>query len=89
MLFIYPKYLGLPIIPSRTAMNELMMCDLALEDVAEVLETGFDCSRSARKEGTLERCVKRGKKTLKVVVVKSVNYTLSTECWVLTHAGVF
>ncbi|MBI4210602.1 MAG: hypothetical protein HY544_03805 [Candidatus Diapherotrites archaeon] len=70
-------------------MNEMMRCGLALEDVSEVLEAGFDCSRSARKEGTLERCVKRGKKTLKVVVVKSVNYTLSTDCWILTHVGVF
>ena len=89
MPFLYPEYLGMPIIPSRTAMSELMRCNMDLEDVAEMLELGFDCSRSNRKEGTLERCVKRGKKTLKVVAVKSYNYSLQTECWVLTHAGVF
>ena len=70
-------------------MNELMRCGMLLEDVARVLRDGFDCSRSKRKKGTLEKCVRKGKKTLKVVVAKSFNYSLNTECWVLIHVGLF
>lgn len=86
---VYPRYRGLPIIPSDAADKELAKYDLFYEDVLRVLKEGYDCSKSRRKKGTLERCVRKGKKTLKVVVVKSVNYALDTECWLLIHVGIF
>lgn len=64
MLSIYPKFEGLPIIPSRHSLNELMQCNLLLEDVVSVLSEGFDCYRSKREKGTLEKCVRKGKKKL-------------------------
>jgi len=86
---ISPKFKGLPVIPSAAADKELAKFNLLLSDAARVLEKGFDCSRSKRKKGVLEKCVKKGKKTLKVVSVKSYNYSLETECWLLIHVGVF
>lgn len=87
--FVYPKFQGLPVIPSASADEELAKLNLCLQDVVKVLDEGFDCERSRRKKGTLEKCICRGKKTLKVVVVKSHNYSLETDCWLLIHVGVF
>lgn len=86
---IYPKFKGLPIIPSASADRELAKLNLLLSEAVIVLEEGFACSRSKRKKDVLERCVRKGKKTLKVVAAKSYNYSLETECWLLIHVGVF
>lgn len=70
-------------------MKEL--CDLGIDltTVVEVLENGYDCFRSKRKAHTIEKCIDKGTKTLKIVAVKSYNYSLQTDVWVITHAGVF
>ena len=70
-------------------MKEL--CDLGIDlaNVVEVLEEGYDCYRSKRKSGTVEKCVDKGNKTLKIVAVQSYNYSLRTEVWAITHAGIF
>lgn len=60
MLFFCPKFLGLPVIPSKSAMIELMQCNLLLDEAVEILEIGFDCCRSKRKKDTLEKCVRKG-----------------------------
>ena len=86
---LFPLFESKPLIPSRTAMNELMKCNITLSDAAEMLEEGFNCSRSKRKKGTIEKCRIEGKKTIKVVAVKSFNYSLNTECWLLIHVGIF
>ena len=57
--------------------------DIFLCDVVEILEEGFDCSRSKRKKNTFERCFQRGKIIIKVVVVDT------SEHLVLTHVGKF
>ncbi|MCK4756997.1 MAG: hypothetical protein KAS67_00945 [Thermoplasmata archaeon] len=57
--------------------------DIYLNDVVEILEEGFDCSRSKRKQNTFERCVQRGNEIIKVVVVDT------GEHMVLTHVGKF
>ncbi|MFH1895337.1 MAG: hypothetical protein ABIJ74_02005 [archaeon] len=84
-----PKYKSLPIIPSASADKELAKYSLLLSEIAEVLEQGFDCSRSKRKKGVVEKCVRKGKKQLKAVVVKSYNFSLETDCWLLVHVGIF
>ncbi len=86
---IYPKFKGLILIPSAAADKELAKFGLLLSETVQVLEEGFDCSRSKRKKNVIEKCVRKGKKKLKVVVVKSYNFSLETECWLLIHTGIF
>lgn len=65
---IYPRYKGRAIIPTRSAYHELEDLGLNLFDVADVLENGYDCHRSRRKKGKLERCLQLDNKVIRVVV---------------------
>lgn len=82
---IYPVWQGLPIIPSDTAMRELFSLKLDLLDVKEILESGYDCAESGRKENIIEKCLGKKGKVIKVVIAKGYNYSLKTECWVIIH----
>jgi hypothetical protein len=84
---IFPDFKGLPIIPTRSAMNEMSELGMTLWDVLEVLEYGQDCYASKRRNGTLERCLDKGKRTTKVVVIRSHNWSLCTDVWALVHVG--
>ena len=86
---INPTYKELPLIPTRAAMKELFDLGMDLFNDAEILDDGYDCYRSKRKTGTLEKCVDKGGKTIKVVVVQSYNHSLDTDVWAITHVGVF
>ena len=86
---LYPMWNGLPVVPTRAAIRELDRLHLDVADAAEILEEGYDCARSRRAKGVFERCARRGGKTLKVVVAKSVNRFLATDCWAITHVGAF
>ena len=57
--------------------------DVYLEDVVEILETGFDCSRSKRAGNIIERCIQRGDRIFKVVVVDANEHML------IAHVGTF
>lgn len=85
--WVYPLWQSLPIIPSDSAMNELFKHCLSLDDVKGALEEGYDCSEGKRREGTFQRCLRKGGRILKVVVALSRNHALSTDCWVVTHVG--
>ncbi len=74
-----PKWKGLPLIPSRRAAEEMYREKLMIHDVIEVLDAGYDCARSRRKEGVIERCVDEKNKTLKVVAARSYNYDMKSE----------
>lgn len=80
---IYPKYKGKPIIPTKQTIRELEEEGLDLDDVIEILEDGFDCSSSARRESIEEKCIQRKKAIIKVVVEDMENY------WKLKHVGSF
>ena len=54
-----------------------------LWDVLEILERGYDCSRSKRKANVLERCIRRGNSVFKAVAVDLEDYFL------LIHFGKF
>jgi hypothetical protein len=84
-----PTYKGFPLIPTRSAMKEMFDLGIDLFMVAEILDTGYDCCRSRRKAGTLERCIDRSGKTMKAVVVQSYNHDLGTDVWAITHVGIF
>lgn len=74
-------YKGKPIMPTKTAMNELSDIDLDLFDVPEILEKGFELRK--RKENITERAITKGNKIINVVVVDMGNY------YKLIHAGKF
>lgn len=84
---LYPKWRGLPVVPSKAAFSELMFLGMSLADVVEVLDKGYDYSQSRRKQNVFEKCVRRHDKTVKVVVVKDYSVSLGTEVWVVVHAG--
>ena len=85
---MYPEWEGKELKPSGSAFKELLKCNMDLYDVLDILENGYDCQRSKRKKGTIERCKKSGKKIHKVVVVDSLQYWDDTEVWLITHVGV-
>ncbi|MBU1487029.1 ArsA family ATPase [bacterium] len=60
-----------------------------LFDVCVILENGYNCSGSKRKKNVVERCIDRKRKTYKVVVAKSYNYSREEDIWLLIHAGIF
>ncbi|MFO7618330.1 MAG: hypothetical protein R6W91_01535 [Thermoplasmata archaeon] len=84
-----PTYKYCQLIPSRSALKEMYDLGFDLFMVTEILEEGYDCSRSRRTAGTIERCIDRGGKTLKAVAVQSYNHSLGAEVWVITHVGMF
>jgi len=90
-----PTYQNLPIIPVQTrrgqknVIDELAHHGMDLDDVAEVLNEGYDCSRSKRRKGVLEKCINRGNKTIKVVVQRGFIEIDGQECWELIHVGKF
>lgn len=85
----FPAFRGLMVIPSASADKELAKLNMLLSEAVDVLRHGFDCQASKRKKGILEKCIRKNKKILKVVAVKSYNYSLDEECWLLIHVGVF
>ncbi|MBI4450339.1 hypothetical protein HY642_00045 [Candidatus Woesearchaeota archaeon] len=74
---------GKPVYPSLSAQRELSHLKLPSYKVVRILEEGFNCSRSKRALGTVERCVVRGNKVYKIVVVDV------GDKWLITHAGRF
>ena len=66
-------------IPSRSAMNELYQNELDIHDALEVLESGYNCPKSKRSKGTIEKCLDIKRKTIRIVVVKSFDYHSDTE----------
>ena len=78
MEFIYK---GKPILPTKTALNELSEINVNLYEVPEILEKGFEVRKRAK--NIIERGIQRGNKIINVVVVDLGNY------YKLIHAGEF
>ena len=74
-------YKGKPILPTKTALNELSEINFNLYDVPDVLEKGFEIRKRAK--NIIERGVQRGNKVINVVVVDLGDY------YKLIHAGEF
>jgi hypothetical protein len=81
MFEIYPEFKNKPIIPTKSAAEELWRYGLSLWDIKEVLEDGFDCATSKRMAGTFEICLIIGKMLRKAVVVEK------DDKWLLIHVG--
>ncbi len=90
-----PTYQGLPIITVQTrrgqknVLDELIKHEMDLDDVTEILEEGYDCSRSKRRKGVLEKCIDKGNKTIKVVVQRGFIEFEGKDCWEIIHVGKF
>lgn len=90
-----PTYQGLPILTVQTrkgqknVLDELAYFGMDLYDVQEILNEGYNCSRSQRRKGIVEMCVHRDNKIVKVVVQKGCIEINGKECWELIHVGKF
>ena len=74
-------YKGKPILPTKTALNELSEINVNLYEIPEILEKGFEVRKRAK--NITERGIQRGNKVINVVVVDLGNY------YKLIHAGEF
>ena len=72
---------GKPVMPTKTAMDELSDISLDLYEVPKILEKGFEIRK--RKGNITEKGIKKGNKIINVVVVDMGNY------YKLIHAGMF
>lgn len=75
------SFKGKPVMPTKTAMDELSEADLDLFNVVEILEKGFQMRK--RKKNITERAIKKGNKIINAVVVDMGNY------YKLIHVGKF
>lgn len=66
-MYEYPLFEGNPLIPTKDAQREMDENGLNLWQVKEVLEQGYDCSRSKRAKNIIERCRYRKNKEIRVV----------------------
>jgi len=82
------RHKSIPLIPSRSAVKEMMQLGFTLSDCKEMLEQGYDAPRK-RASGTEEKWYDKGSKTYNIVIVKSVNYMLNEEIYLITHVGEF
>ena len=78
---MYITYNRKPIMPTKTAMDELSNIDLDLYKVPEILKDGFQIRK--RKKNIIERGIRKGNKIINVVVVDIGDY------YKLIHVGKF
>jgi hypothetical protein len=83
---LYPKWKGKPVIPSNHAYRE-MADRFELSDIVEILESGFDCQRSKRTKGTVEKCAIKKGKLVRVVVVEVHSDWVGGDIWLIKHVG--
>jgi len=74
-------YNNKPIMPTKTAMDEMSDNDIDLYDVVEILQNGFPIRK--RKQNIIEKGITKGNKVINVVVVDMGNY------YKLIHTGKF
>jgi hypothetical protein len=82
------QYKGLKVEVSRAAEGELMHYKCSIVKAIEVLNEGYDCSTSKRKGNIVEKCRRKGKKELKVVIAKMIRRYpdgYSEKRWIIIH----
>ena len=62
------RYQNKRLVPTRSAYQELEQLGLDLYEATEILEQGYDCQRSKRKAGKIERCLRKGSKVYRIVI---------------------
>ncbi len=81
------KWKGKYLRPSKHSISELIKLGYDLYDVCAILKNGYDCSKGKRAKGTLEKCIRKGRKIIKIVVVKVYAYDIDEEIWLIKHVG--
>lgn len=71
---------------TKASYSELADYCLSTKDVLTCLNEGYDFERK-RKKGIFEKCLKRKKSVLKVVVVESWDYSNKKMVWAVIHLG--
>ncbi|MFC1752559.1 hypothetical protein ACFL96_04100 [Thermoproteota archaeon] len=82
------KYKGLRIVPSISAMRDLMKHGKTLAHAAVILEQGYDAPRK-RSRGKIEKWLDKGRKTFNAVIAKNYDNIAKEEVWILIHFGRF
>jgi hypothetical protein len=70
-----------PLLPTKTALDELSNIDIDLYKAIEILEQGFAVRK--RKKYVIEKAIRKGNKIINIVVVDQGAY------YKLIHAGEF
>ena len=81
------RYKGKRLLPSNSAINELLHHGTDLDDCKDILENGY--SPRKRAKGTEEKWLDVGKKTYNVVVVDTYTDLYKEDVWLITHFGKF
>ncbi len=79
---------GVRVVLSKAAERELFDLCLRVTQAVDVLEHGFDCSRSKRKREVIEKCLRKGDKILRVVGVYDYNRMMGCEVLVIIHVSI-
>ncbi len=66
-MYEYPLFEGRPLIPTKDAQREMDEIGLNLWQVKEILDQGYDCSRSKRAKNIVEKCLYRKNKEIRIV----------------------
>ena len=81
------EYQGLPIKGiTEKAYREMAQFGLSLMDVEKTLQEGVDCPGVKRRKAIVERCIRKDRKVLKVVVEKMVSWR-GYPYWRVRHVG--
>jgi len=88
---IFPEWQGKRIDLIKRAHREMEDLGLDILNVLTVLEYGYDCPAAKRKRGTVERCLRRNNKVIRIVIkegefVYSDGYVENV--WWLIHASI-
>ena len=76
------------LVPSKSASKEMLKHKIRIRDCRKILEEGYDAPRRRGKD-TIEKWHNKGNKTYNIVIVKSTNYSLNEEIYLITHIGKF
>ena len=90
MMGIGPLFKGVRFVTTEHSARELYALGLDEWEAVEVLTNGWDCSRSKRKKGKIERCLERGRKVIRAVAVSGV-YSIEgqiEEAYYLVHISI-
>lgn len=85
---LYLRYRGLHLIPSKSAVRELMEYGLTLGNCKTILEKGYAAPRK-RSKMTEEIRLNAGKNTYNIVIAKSFSHFYKEEVWLVVHVGRF
>ena len=84
-MYEYPLFEEKPLIPTKDAQREMDELELDLWRIKEVLEQGYECSRSKRSQQIVEKCFYRKNKEIRVVAAL-VKFK-GGEFWRIIHVG--